>query len=338
MINNIILSGFGGDTTVLSIYTAVKGVASFAQATALGAGLATGPLFGLMYGARDKNGLKRTMRGGYIVGLIFTVIWCGVLTALLPLLMKFYGMEGNMIMRNGVLVCFLFMPVILALRIMTQMFESTEKVMMGILYSVIPDSVIYPLMLLVLMPAFGYMGIWISYGANGIVFLLLMYLVRSAKLKTTGMSVDRLFCLEESIRDNVPMLDISIYSDNEDITGLSEKVHRFLEKEAVSERSAYVTALCLEELAADFMQHTEKEKSTRKEVLDIKLFSDEHTLRLVIRNAAKEYNPLNYDMEDASLDKVGIKIAQKFAKSIEYNYVYKMNIVTIDLDKQMKAA
>jgi len=334
LVNNIILRGFGGDTTALAIYTAVKGVASFSQAIAMGTSLATAPLFGLLYGARDKNGLRRTVREGYKVGMVFAVGWCAVLLALLPVLMRFYGMEGNQIMRNGVIVCFLFLPVILALRVMTQLFESTEKVGMGIVYSVVPDSVIFPLMLVVLMPRLGYLGIWLAYGAIGIVFLILMYLVRSIKLRDFRMSRDRLLCLDESVRDNVPMLDISIRANSEDITGLSAQVHRFLEQEKISGRCAYLTALCLEELAEDFLAHAEEESSdVQKEILDIKLFSDEKTLRLIIRNAAKAYNPLAFDLNKTTFSKVGVKMTQKFARSIEYTYVYRLNIVTIDLDK-----
>lgn len=335
VVNNIILRGFGGDTTALAIYTAVKGVATFAQAVCMGTALATAPLFGLLYGARDKNGLKRTLREGYKVGLAFAVVWCGVLAAALPVLMRFYGMEGNLIMRNGTLICMAFTPVILAIRIMTQLFESTEKAAMGLYYSVIPDSVIFPVMLLALMPALGYLGIWIAYGANGIVFVVLMYLVRSLKLRDGRMSADRLLCLDESVRDNVPMLDISIRSDSGDIAGLSEQIHHFLARENISGRCAYLTALCLEELSADFLAHMEQEhqKNSRKEIMDVKIFSDEKTLRLIIRNAAKAYNPLNFELDDTTFAKVGVKMAQKVARNIEYSYVYGMNIVNIDLDK-----
>ena len=335
VVNNIILSGFGGDATALSVYTAVKGVATFAQATALGTSLATAPLFGILYGSRDKNGLKRTLREGYKVGLIFTVVWCVVLVALSPVLQRFYGMSGNGNVRTGIIACMIFMPVILAIRIMTQFFESTEKVGMGVAYSIIPDSVIFPLLILVLMPSMRYFGIWLAYGLNGLVFLLLVYIVRSIKLKQAGMSVDRMLCLEESIRDNVPMLDISIYADTKDISKLSTQVHEFMTQENVSERTAYMTALCLEELAVDFVDHVEEKAKSdkKKEILDIKLFSDDDSLHMIIRNTSKAYNPLDFDIEAPAPNQIGVSMIRKVARKITYSYVYKMNILTIDLDK-----
>lgn len=333
IVNNIILAGFGGATTPLAVYTAVKAVFSFAQATCVGTALATGPLFGLLYGARDRSGLCRTLREGYKVGLLFTAGWCVLLAALLPLFARFYGMTGNGDMRTGVIVCLLFTPVLLALRIMTQLFESTGKVAMGIAYSVVPDSVIYPLLLLVLMPKLGYTGIWLSLGGNGILFLLLMYLFRSLKNRTTKMTLDRMLCLDESIRDNVPKLDISIMATTEDTTAFLEQVHAFLKQEQVGERCAYITALCLEELAVDFVQHTQERQSKKGEIVDIKLFSDEDTLRLVIRNAAKPYDPLQFDHEIENENKIGVKLAQQVAQRIDYTYAFSLNIVTIDIAK-----
>lgn len=333
IVNNIILAGFGGATTPLAVYTAVKAVFSFAQATCVGTALATGPLFGLLYGARDRSGLCRTLREGYKVGLLFTAGWCVLLAALLPLFARFYGMTGNGDMRTGVIVCLLFTPVLLALRIMTQLFESTGKVAMGIAYSVVPDSIIYPLLLLVLMHKLGYTGIWLSLGGNGILFLLLMYLFRSLKNRTTKMSLDRMLCLDESIRDSVPKLDISIMATTEDTTAFLSQVHDFLKQEQVSERCAYITALCLEELAVDFVQHTQERQSKKGEIVDIKLFSDEDALRLVIRNAAKPYDPLQFDHEAENETKIGVKLAQQVAQRIDYTYAFSLNIVTIDIAK-----
>lgn len=335
LINNIIVSGFGGDTTALSIYTAVKGVHSFASTPAQGCGMATIPLMGVLYGSRDKTGLRRTVRESYRIGLIASVIWAGVILAALPLLARFYSMSGVPQFRTGVIVCLCFLPLLLAVRIMTQVFEATEKVGFGLAYSILPDSVIYPLLLLVLLPKLGYMGIWLSYAANALPFLLLLYLLRSLGQKSVRFSVDRMLALDKSIRDNVPMLDISIQSSNRDVTGISEQVHHFLSEQQTSRRAAYMTALCLEELAADFVAHmSELEDKSERTIMDIKLFSDEDCLRIILRNAAKPYNPLDFDLDENTFAKVGVKLAQRAARKIDYNYVYKMNIVTIEVDKK----
>ena len=203
------------------------------------------------------------------------------------------------------------------------------------LYSIIPDSLIYPLMLAALLPSLGYTGIWLAYGANAVPFMVGLYLLRSARHKTFRLSMDRLLCLDRSIRDHVPMLDISIRTSNTDVTGISRQVHEFLLEQKASGRTAYMTALCLEELATDFVAHTllSGEKTGEQTLMDIKVYSEEDTLDIVIRNAAKPYNPLVFELDENTFAKAGVKLAQKLSRSITYNYVYKMNIVHIVVDK-----
>ncbi len=332
VVNNIILAGFGGDTMALSIYTAVKSIFGFASSPALSTTLSTSPLFGLLYGARDKNGIRRTLGEGFKLGLLFNAAWCGILLALLPILMQFFGMPDNPIVRTGVYITFAFIPAFLILRVMTTLFESTEKPGMGLLYSILPDSVIYPIMLWLLLPVLGYNGIWISYGANGIVFMIGLYLIRSVKNKTPRMTVDRLLSLDESIRDHVPMLDISI-TPSMDLAGqFSADVQAFMTKTNASARDAYMTALCLEELIADFALHTASADKAQ-EIMDIKIFSDEDRYQIILRNAAKPYNPLDHLSEEIDSDKTGVRMVQQVAKHIEYAYVFRMNVITIDLAK-----
>ena len=335
VINNIIVSGFGGDTMALSIYTAVKGVVSFGIAAITAATSAVAPLFGVLYGARDKKAIIRATRESLIIGMVASILWCGLLVACLPLLERFYSMTGQAQFRPGVVVCMLFIPLLVCIRVMTQLFESTEKTAMGLLYSIVPDSVIYPVMLALLLPVMGYYGIWISFSANAIPFLIVLYLVRSLKNKTLRMSPERLLCLDESIRDYVPAMDISIRTSNADVTGISTQIHQFLLEQDVSKRTAYMTALCLEELAADLVEHTMKEgvKNAEKMIMDIKLFSDEDAMRIIMRNAASAYNPLDFDLNEETFSKVGVKLAQKVARKIGYQYVYRMNVITIEMAK-----
>ena len=184
-----------------------------------------------------------------------------------------------------------------------------------------PDSIIYPILLMGLMPLLGYNGIWLAYAGNALLFIIALYLIRSITSRSFRLNMDRMLCLDQSIRDHVPALDISILSNNADATGISQQVHEFLQQQGAKEKTAYVTALCLEELAADFVAHTNLKGDKNAE----------H--RIIIRNASDAYNPLDFDLDKEDFSKVGIKMVQKLARRIDYNYVYRMNIVTIDVDK-----
>ena len=335
IINNLIVTGFGGDTTALSVYTAVKGVITFSDTSLRSIQSSVSPLLGILYGSRDKSGIVRTVKEGFKLGAAAAFCWCGVLFLLLPGLAQLYGMGGNAQFRTGVIIGLVTTPLWLMIYIFTQAYEATEKAGRGLLFACVPDSLIYPVMLVLLMPSMGYNGIWISYNLCAAPFLVILYLIYAAKNKGLRLSWEDVLCLSQSLRDNVPVLDISIRADNSDVTGISGRIHRFLLDHGARLRTAYITALCLEELSVDFVEHTMQTQSGKEEqaIMDIKLFSDEDSLRIVIRNIAPRYNPLDFSLDGETFSKVGVKLVQKVSRRIEYNYVYRMNIVTIEVEK-----
>ena len=336
IVNNMIVSGFSNGVLALAVYTAVKSIAGFATAIIQAINLSAAPLFGIMYGSRDKNGILRSYKESIRLAMIALGVCAAFVLACTPLWAKVFDLQGNVDLIIGLAICMLaYLPLTALLRITTQFFEAMEKPAMGFLYSMIPDSVIYPILLVLLLPVWGYNGMWIAYSLNAIPFLLVLYLVRSAKNRSMVLSYDRMFCLDEEIRDNVPKIDISISSDNKDVTFISKQVYDFLLDEKVEQRTAHTTALCLEELAADFVEHTVENDSKKSKdiIMDIKLFADADMLRMIIRNEAKMYNPLDFELDGETFSKMGVKLAQKLAQNINYSYVYKMNIITIDINK-----
>ena len=71
VINNLIVSGFGGDTAMLSVYTAVKGVCTFCDVSVKSIPMAISPLLGILYGSRDRNGIHKTVKESIKLGSSF---------------------------------------------------------------------------------------------------------------------------------------------------------------------------------------------------------------------------------------------------------------------------
>lgn len=335
LVNNLIVAGFGGDTTALAVYTAVGSAVSFCDNALHSVEAVMAPLLSVLYGSRDRNGIVRTVKEGLKLDMLVIFVWGTILLLALPFFARLYDMVGNPHFRTGVIIGLLTTPLWALIYIFTQVYESTEKAGFGLLFSTLSDSVIYPIMLSLLLPLLQYNGLWISYNLCAVPFFLALYLIYAAKHKSLRLSWDSVLRLDESIRDNVPMLDISIQANNTDVTGISQRIHHFLLEEGAGKRTAYMTSLCLEELAADFVEHTMQETRDKAErtIMDIKLFSDSDSLRVVIRNAASRYNPLDFTLDDQTFAKVGVKLVQKVSRRIDYTYVYGLNIVTIDIDK-----
>lgn len=337
VVNNIISGGFADGVLALSVFTAVKSIVTFATAIIQAVNLSAAPLFGIMYGSRDKNGILRSFRESLRLAIIALLICGACVMCLSPILSNVFDMKGIPDFYIGLAIClFVYLPLTALVRVTTQLFEAIEKPVMGLLYSTIPDSIIFPVLLFLLIPFLGYTGIWLAFSLNAIPFILGLYLVRSLTSKSSGLSYDRIFCLDQEIRENVPKIDISINSSNTDVSFISTQVYDFLIGEDFPHKTAHTTALCLEELATDFVAHTSLEDAAKSEsiIMDIKLFADADRLRTIIRNEAAMYNPLDFQLDSESFSKMGVKLAQKLASSIKYNYVYRMNIITIDINRK----
>ena len=339
VINNIISVSLG--TVGLAVYSVISSIGGLILTASDGMRAAMCPMIGIFAGARDKNGVKKTLAEGLKITYVFSIIWIAVILLLLTPIINIYtngsgteGMDG--IIRAGVYIASVFTPIALAVYIMAGFYEAIDKPLLSIAFSATSDSVILPLMMLILVPMLGYKGMWLAYGGCEMMFLIiagLLFLLYKRKLKP---SVDDLLFLDKSIRDNVPMKDISIHYSNTDISGLSEEIQQFLENNGTAPRTAYMSALCMEELAADFIAHsqiTNEKINEDRELMDIKLFSDSDKFRITIRNTAKRYNPLDFEYKPDDFSKIGVHMAQKIAKKITYSYIYKMNIITIDMQK-----
>ena len=337
VVNNIISGGFADGVLALSVFTAVKSIVTFATAIIQAVNLSAAPLFGIMYGSRDKNGILRSFRESLRLAIIALLVCAILVMCLSPVLANVFDMAGIPDFYIGLAIClFVYLPLTALIRVTTQLFEAIEKPVMGLLYSTIPDSIIFPVLLFLLIPPLGYTGIWLAFSLNAIPFILGIYCIRSIINKTPVLSYDRIFCLDQEIRENVPKIDISINSSNTDVSFISTQVYDFLVDAGCQHKIAHTTALCLEELAADFVEHTIQDDKQKSEsiIMDIKLFADEDMLRTIIRNEASMYNPLDFQLDSESFSKMGVKLAQKLASSIKYNYVYKMNIITIDINRK----
>lgn len=340
IVNNLIVANLGA--TGLAIQSVVKSLFNVITVPIMATGTATGPLFGLFYGARDKQGLKKTIGSGLVIGVISAVVWAGVCVAALPLLLKVFMRNAadienaEQLIRQGIYIMLIFVPFRTCAVTLGHFYEATERFKQSLAISIIPDSLIYPVLLALLLPELGYTGLWLAQGGNALVFFIIMYLLHAVVKKTLKMSTDDILQFDRRVREAVPMLDVSIGYNNIGVAGISNRIHGFMLKEYGTKRTAYLTALCLEELMADFIAHsqiTEEKIRGGGAFTDVKLFSDEDAFRIIIRNAAKQYDPLDFEYDDESFSKIGIKMAQKLADRIDYCYVYRMNIVTIYVAK-----
>ena len=125
-------------------------------------------------------------------------------------------------------------------------------------------------------------------------------------------------------------LDVSISTEAKDITFVSERLQSFFLEQGAPSKVAYTTALCTEEIAADYLEHrTNEGRDGKTTYMDIKAFRDAGQIEIILRNYDEPYNPLSFERKEGDVSKIGITMVQKIAKNITYGYSYHLNVVTI---------
>lgn len=333
--NNLVLSGFGGNTLILATSDVVSNIAYFANGLIKGAAFAAAPLFAIFYAGRDKTCLKRTWKEALILGFVMSFLWAGVIWLLLPQISALCGMEMSADIQRGVLFSLIFVPLVHIVSLFTMYYESTKHFACSMTFSIIPDSVLFPVMLAILIPMLGKDGIWLSINGNQLIgLILLMPVIYFIVGRRYPKGPERFMLIPEKVSRRVPMLEVELPNSEETAVGISEKVRTFLAAEGWDQKASGTAALCIEELAVEMlnvaMKHTVFKKSDQ--LMAIKLFDDEDHIEVLIRTAGKPYDPANLE-KDIPVPK-GATMVSKIAEDVSYTYACRMNTVSFSIKNQ----
>ena len=160
------------------------------------------------------------------------------------------------------------------------------------------------------------------------IWIIVYYLVFALINKSIRVPLSGLLAIKET-EERTTALDVSIPADSKDVTFVSENIQGFLLEHGVDSRVAYKTALCAEEIAADYIWHKSSTEDNGKDYMDIKVFRDPEKIEVLVRNYDDPYDPLVFDKQKDSVSKIGITMIQKISEDIKYSYAYHMNVVTI---------
>ncbi len=186
------------------------------------------------------------------------------------------------------------------------------------------------LLAFILMPIFGINGLWAAQILNGVVTVSVLLIFVIWYNHRFPRSFDDLLCLPEGfdISDDRRM-DVSIKS-MDDVINISEKVKGFCVDLNVSERYAYFTSLCVEEMAGNIVKHGFNDG--KKHNLDLRISVLDDEVRISFKDDCKLFNPKEaqeiMDPEDITHN-IGLRIIGKISKSMSYQSTLGLNVLSI---------
>lgn len=332
VVNHIVLSAFADGTAVLALVAILKTINSIVRTVGRGTFYATEPLVGILHGGRDVEGIKKSFRTAVKLGVLYAAALAAILILIRTPLLSFYHVGDNADARLGLVLIAVSGVVSVFAFVFNAVYEATGHLSLSLLVAVIPDSVLYPLLIPILSRSFGITGIWLAMGYNFIPFFLVFYLTFVVVGKGAfPVPLERLLALKTP-EGRFTALDVSIPTDAESVTFVSEKLQNFFRERYASPKMAYYVALCMEEIAADYLEHRKSDvRSDTKGYMDIKAFRDEGKIEIVLRNYDEPYNPLVFEREEGDFSKIGISMVQKIAQEVIYSYAYHLNVISITI-------
>ncbi len=336
--NRIVMASVLGEVG-LSAFSIIFCFWQLACVSAEGIGYAAQPLFGLHYAMQDKENLKSTIAAAVRIGIGRTLIWMGLIFVASPLLLRVYTWNNNVgeslmpILQKGVFATLIFAPCYCMLTLFVCYFSATGCVRENITFAILPDSVLAPILLAILLPRMGYWAIWLALGGNGLLFLALFYVGMVLRKRRLHITLEEAFKIDREEEVRQPLIEEVFKSHDGQIPKLSERIQQSLKDAAVSSKTAYISALCVDELIQDIV--TNALLGDDPSVFGIRIIDTDAVFRIIIYDYNHPYNPLDFVQEDLdeSFGKIGVKMVQRIAKKIDYNYIYNMNLLMIQLEK-----
>ena len=332
IVNSLILGLFADGTAVLALVSIIKTMKSIVRTVGRGVYYADEPLVGILHGGRDNEGIKKTFTTGLKLGLVWAAGLAALLIVFQTPLLTFYNINDNPDAHIGLVLVALSGLVFVVPFTFNAVYEASEHYILSLLVAMVPDSILYPLLLPVCTRAFGVTGVWLDMGFCFVPFFVVFYLVFVVLNRRFPVPLDRLLVLRK-MEERSTALDVSIPTESESVTFVSERLQRFLEDNGAPGKVAYACALCMEEIAADYLEHRKATGAEgKKSYMDIKAFRDPGQIEIVLRNYDEPYNPLVFEREEESFSKIGVSMVQRISKEITYGYAYHLNVVSITID------
>ena len=334
VINRLLLSWSGQDA--LSALSAFNMVSGLLMAAALGAGMLVRMLSSVFIGEENREGLVSLFR---VMMTRMMAIMAGIAAAAVLLAPAITGLfypdrnsEVFRLMKQLLILNACFLPLVQALTAFAGYCQAAGKRLFMNLVSVVDGFAGVTLPAVLLAPSMGTLGVWLAFPIGLVLTGLfdLGYVIFNCR-HWPRKAEDWLMLPESFGSAERLVLEIR---DLEQVTSTAVQVQRFCEEHGLSARVSTFAGLCLEETAANIVQHGfTKDRKTHFIEMRVVLGSGSVTLR--VKDDCIPFNPRErYEMavpgEDPAAN-AGIRLIYNLAGEVVYQNLLGLNVLTVTL-------
>ncbi|MDO4975699.1 MAG: MATE family efflux transporter [Eubacteriales bacterium] len=285
------------------------------------------PVYSLLYGADDRQGIKLLTKKGLMLLEICSVGLIVLFVFFPGILLRIFGIESALqqsICIRAIRTFAIYAPFRSALVFYRVLLNAGGKIKYASTIAVL-DSIIG-------ITAFSYLGsaiwkidgLWYAYIMNLIVIIILMVIYNIHLYHKSQKKISPFYLLSEEPERF--MLDLTILSDEKEFTQLSENAVACCKENGFSDRISTFAGLLIEEMAAYTRNHCGEHQ-----YLDILMKKEESGIKIDFRSIGKPFNPLVESEQDP---RYNVDLLNKLVNDIHYVYAMGLNTTSIILKEK----
>ena len=287
-----------------------------------GASMTLLPILGALYGEKDANGQRLTLRYGMFATVFLSVLVL-IVSELFPIpLASLYGLTEPAVTEVFAVTFRIFsvnIPILAVIYVMRTFFQATKQRGLANLL-VMLDGVLTIVPLMFWFAHYDIYWLWVSFPVSKAVTVLitLIAMVISKKLRHKK----NILGIEEE--DGV-MYDFSIKNEISEAIHASEEAMAFCEKNGVPENTVNAVGVTVEELCHNIATYANTGGNNAVDVC-VRVLPDKVNVRL--RDNGAEFDPTDY-IDNSGKRITGLQLVRMLSSSVEYNRVLGFNVTNV---------
>ena len=321
------LSAFAASNSLLSLFWAVPG----------GMAAVSRMIFSVGVGEEDRQTLVDAMRTALRRFLpLMAAISLGIILMAVPFTRLYYRDVSDPVYGMTVWA-FRILPLCMPLSVVCMQFtgywQASGRMMPVHLLALLDGMVSVSAFTALLIPLLGMNSVYVANVLNGVVSILVILFCARYVNKRFPRSVPEAMCIPADFgAAEDERMDISVKSV-EEVVRVAEAVQDFCRSRGVDERTAHMSALCLEEMAGNVVEHGFT-KDKKKHSADIRVVHTKDRVILRVRDDCIPFDPAEReamrDPEDPAKN-AGIRMVYGVAEKVEYQNLLGLNVLTMRL-------
>lgn len=333
-LNHIALRFIGNEAvSALAILNSSMGPV---DAVNIGVGTTCLMMSSLYLGMKDRLGVKTVLSLTLKVGLLLTLVKFVLIVSIAKPLACLFGAQGGLGDITAGLIrayAFTFVPNIILISFVS-VHQCLNRIKLISVFYVFSALLIPVGFARFFAPLLKMNAINWCYAISEVLSIIFFYVIGFC-MGGRSLRIDEMVGIPDDVGQNI---NFSV-SNVDEVVQASSKAIDFCKENGIDKRRSYYCGLCLEEIAANSVEHGfahSKEKKgwnhQRKLSVDIFLHIDEGNILLRICDNCTQFNPLKFvDVtDDASKDKyLGIQLVRHAAEEFNYQSTFGQNMISI---------